>query len=331
LYRTGILGTGFYLPPRVVTNDDLAKLMDTSDEWIQQRTGIRERRYIDEGISGATMGREASAAALDEAGMDAGDIDAIIYATLSSDRFFPGNAVFLQAELGNHGSVTLDVRNQCTGFLYALSIADQFIKTGKFENVLVCGGEIHSTGIELNDRGRDVAVIFGDGAGAFVLGREKQEGKGILSTHLHGEGKNARLLWTECEGAASRPNLTPEMVQDGRIFPQMKGKRVFMQAIQRFPEVINEALEANGVTKDEVDCFLFHQANQRITEFVCNQMGIPLEKTLNNIDVYGNTTAATIPICFHEARQAGLIKKGSLVLASAFGAGLTWASALIRY
>ena len=330
-YRTGILGTNFQVPPRVVTNAELEKVMETSDEWIQQRTGVKQRRYIDQGMTGATLAAEAARRALDEAGMKPSEVDAIICATLSPDRHFPGNAVFLQEQLGNWGSAVYDVRNQCTGFPYSLALADKLVRAGVHERVLVCGAELHSTGLEMATRSRDVSVMFGDGAGVFIVGRETREGHGILSTHLHGEGQNARLLWTDCEGSAHHPRLTSEMLEDGRIFPAMKGRVVFMHAIRRFPEVIEEALKANNVTKDDVDCFVFHQANLRIIEFVSNQMELPPEKTHNNIQVYGNTTAASIPIAFHEAREKGLIKRGSLVLIAAFGSGFTWASILLRF
>ena len=330
LIRSRVAGTGMYVPDKVVTNDDLAKLFNTSDEWIRQRTGIRERRYKADRMTGCEMAGYAAEAALDEAGIQPSEVGAIIAATLSPDYFYPGNAVFLQQELGLYEVPTYDVRNQCSGFLYSLSMADQFIRAGKYRNILVVGSEVHSTGMEFADRGRDVTVIFGDGAGAFVVNAETREDRGILSSHLHGDGSSAELLWTDCEGAVYHPSLTPEMIDDASVWPGMQGKRVFMEALRKFPETIHEALAANGVTKDDVDCYVFHQANMRITEAVLNSLEVPIEKSFNNMDRYGNTTAASIPIVFHEAKQAGRIKDGSLVLIVAFGSGFTWGSVLLR-
>ena len=304
LIRSRVAGTGMYVPEKVVTNDDLAKLFNTTDEWIRQRTGIGERRYKPDGMSGCEMAGYAAEAALDEAGIQPSDVDAIIAATLSPDYFYPGNAVFLQQELGLYEVPTYDVRNQCSGFLYSLSMADQFVRAGKYRNVLVVGSEVHSTGMEFADRGRDVTVIFGDGAGAFVVNAETREGRGILSSHLHGDGSHAELLWIDCEGAVYHPSLTAEMIDDASVWPGMHGKRVFMEALRKFPEAITEA--------------------------VLNSMEVPIEKSYNNIDRYGNTTAASIPIAFHEAKQAGRIKDGSLVLIVAFGSGFTWGSVLLR-
>jgi 3-oxoacyl-[acyl-carrier-protein] synthase-3 len=319
-----------YVPERVVTNADLSKMFDTNDEWIVPRTGIRERRYMPASMTGREMAGYAAEAALGEAGLQPDAIDAIVAATLSPDYFYPGNAALLQQELGLYEVPTYDVRNQCSGFVYALSVADQFVRAGTYRNVLVVGSEIHSTGMEFADRGRDVSVIFGDGAGAFVLTPETREGRGILSSHLHGDGANAELLWTDCEGAIYHPRFTVDMIEDGSIYPTMRGKRVFMEALRKFPEAIQEALAANGVTKEDVDCYVFHQANLRITESVLAAMEVPIEKSHNNIDRYGNTTAASIPIAFHEAKQLGKIKDGSLVMIVSFGSGFTWGSVLLR-
>jgi len=328
-----ILGVGRYLPARVVTNVDLGVMMDTTDEWIQQRTGIRTRRYSDDGVGAADMGAEAAQQALRAAGLAAGDVNCIIFATLSPDVDMPASACLLQHRLGIGGMPAFDVRNQCSGFLYGLSIADMFIKTGTCEHVLVVGGEVHSTGIDLTTRGREVAVIFGDGAGAVVLGPEADERRGILSTHLHVEGRFAEKLWLECPSRRLRPRVTAELItgDDARIFPKMDGRYVFRHAVTRFPEVIREALDANGLALTDLSLLIPHQANLRISQMVAQALDLPDEKVFNNIDRYGNTTAASIPIALSEALDAGRIHDGDIVCLAAFGAGFTWASALIRW
>jgi 3-oxoacyl-[acyl-carrier-protein] synthase-3 len=331
MLKSKILGTGFYVPPRVLTNFDLEKLMDTSNEWIVERTGIEERRFVDEGVGVADLALEASKQALERAGIGPKELDFIILATLSPDYTFPGSAVLLQDKLGADTVGALDVRDQCSGFIYSLSIADQYIKTRHYQRILVVGSETHSTGIELTTRGRDVAVLFGDGAGAVVVGPTGEEGKGVLSTHLHSEGKYARELWIEAPGSIYHPRLTHEMIDEGRHLPKMKGRMVFRHAVVRFPEAINEALAANNYQVSDIDLLILHQANLRITEFVAKSLGIPEEKVYNNIQRYGNTTAASIPIAIDEALQEGKIKEGSLVLLASFGSGFTWASALIRW
>lgn len=328
--RTAILGTGHYVPPRVVTNQELEKLMDTTDEWIVQRTGIRERRFVDPGVGPADLAENAARAAVEDAGLRIEDIDFIILATLSPQHNFPGTSCFLQERLGHPGIGALDIRTQCTGFLYALSIADQFIKTGMYQRILIVGTEVHSTGIDLSTRGRDVAVLFGDGAGAFVLGASHDPDRGILSTHLHADGRFARDLWIEAPGSLFQPRLTVEMVTEGKCYPKMNGKKVFTSAVKKFPEVMQEALVSNGKSKGEVDLYILHQANLRIVQAVADVMEIPQEKFFNNIERYGNTTAASIPIAFNEARKAGRIRNGDLVMIAAFGSGFTWASALLR-
>lgn len=331
MLKSKILGTGFYVPPRVVTNFDLEKLMDTSNEWILERTGIEERRFVDEGVGVADLALEASKQALERAGIGPKELDFIILATLSPDYTFPGSAVLLQDKLGADTIGALDVRNQCSGFIYSLSIADQYIKTGHYKRILVVGSETHSTGIDLTTRGRDVAVLFGDGAGAVVVGPTEEEGKGILSSHLNSEGKYAKELWIEAPGSIYHPRLTHEMIDQGRHYPEMKGRAVFRHAVVRFPEAINEALASNNYQISDIDLLILHQANLRITEFVTKSLGIPEEKVYNNIQRYGNTTAASIPIAIDEALHEGKIKEGSLVLLASFGSGFTWASALIRW
>lgn len=328
-----ILGVGHYVPPRVVTNDDLKECMDTSDDWIQQRTGIRERHYSEGWTGAADMGAEAAREALDRAGMRAEDMQCIIFATLSPDVDMPASACLLQNVLRVEGMPAFDVRNQCSGFLYSLAIADKFVKTGTYDHVLVVGGEVHSTGIDLTTRGREVAVIFGDGAGAVVVGPEPDPQRGILSTHLHAEGKFAEKLWLEVPASRLRPRMTEELISgpEARIFPKMEGRYVFRHAVNRFPEVIREALDQNGLTPKDISLLIPHQANLRISQMVALGLELSEQQVFNNIDRYGNTTAGSIPIALYEALQAERIHAGDLVCLAAFGAGFTWASTLIRW
>jgi 3-oxoacyl-[acyl-carrier-protein] synthase III len=281
VHRSSILGTGSYLPERVVTNFELEVLMDTSDAWIQQRTGIRERRYVNEGVGTSDLGLQASLHALQSANLTADDIDFIIFATLSPDYYFPGCGCLLQEKLGVRTIGALDVRNQCSGFLYGLSVADQFVKTGMYARILVVGAEIHSTGLELNTHGRDVAVIFGDGGGAVVVGQASMGQGQILSTHLHSEGKYAKKLWLEAPGSIYHPRLTEEMMRQGRHYPSMDGRSVFKHALERFQEVIGEALHANQLRIEDVDLLILHQANLRISEALTQALGIPAQRIFN--------------------------------------------------
>ena len=327
-----ISGVGHYVPENVVTNKDLEKLMDTSDEWIRERTGIVERRYFQEGVdTTANMAANASRKALKMAGLEASDLDMIVFATLSPDYVFPGSGVLLQRELGIKEIPALDVRNQCSGFVYALSVADQFIKTGMYNNILVVGSEIHSSGLDFSTRGRNVSVIFGDGAGAVVLTPSESKDRGILSTHLHADGEFAEELAVLDPGSNKNDRLTHEMIDDGSIYPHMNGNMVFKHAVTRFPEVIMEALDKNGYKPEDVDMLVPHQANLRITSYIQQKMGLPSEKVMSNIHKYGNTTAASVPIALSEAVEEGRIKEGDLVCLAAFGSGFTWASALIRW
>ena len=327
-----ISGVGHYVPENVVTNKDLEKLMDTSDEWIRERTGIVERRYFQEGVdTTANMAANASRKALKMAGLEASDLDMIVFATLSPDYVFPGSGVLLQRELGIKEIPALDVRNQCSGFVYALSVADQFIKTGMYNNILVVGSEIHSSGLDFSTRGRNVSVIFGDGAGAVVLTPSESKDRGILSTHLHADGEFAEELAVLDPGSNKKDRLTHEMIDDGSIYPHMNGNMVFKHAVTRFPEVIMEALDKNGYKPEDVDMLVPHQANLRITSYIQQKMGLPSEKVMSNIHKYGNTTAASVPIALSEAVEEGRIKEGDLVCLAAFGSGFTWASALIRW
>jgi 3-oxoacyl-[acyl-carrier-protein] synthase III len=330
-----ILGLGSYVPPRVWKNQDLASLMDTSDEWIQQRTGIKQRHWVelDSPTGSSDLALEASKRALADAKVDKGELDMILLATLSPDHDFPGTACFLQDKLEVPGIPAIDVRQQCTGFIYAMSIADQFIKTGMCRKVLVVGAEVHSKGLDKTTRGRDVSVLFGDGAGAVVMGEAPADGDGprVLSTHLHADGKHAKELWLPLPGLAKPgQRLTADQLTGGE-YPMMNGKTVFVHATKRMPEAVLEALQANGKKVEDVDLFVFHQANLRINEMVAKQLSIPESKVFNTIDRFGNTTAATIPLGMDEARKAGKLKPGMLAASAAFGSGFTWASALIRW
>jgi 3-oxoacyl-[acyl-carrier-protein] synthase III len=329
--RSTILGIGHYVPSKVVTNDDLAKLMQTSDEWIVQRTGIKERRYIEHsGIGASDLAVPASKMALEHAGLTEKDIDAIIFATLSPDHNFPGSGCFLGHKLGLGGVPALDVRNQCSGFLYGLSIADAWVRAGMYKNVLLVGAEVHSTGIELADRGRDVAVLFGDGAGAAIIGAATDPDQGLKSIELHADGAGAKELWLEAPASAYDPRLTKEMIDEGKHFPAMNGKQVFRWATEKMPEVAKAALDEAGITAADLDLFVPHQANLRINQMVGAKLGIPEAKTVANIEKYGNTTAATIPLGLSEAWREGRVRRGSNVLFAAFGSGFTWGAAVLK-
>ncbi len=331
MYKARIAGIGHYVPERVITNFDLEQLMDTSDEWIRERSGIETRRYVADGENNVDMGEKATLMALERAGKKIEDIDFIIFATLCSEYFFPGSGCLLQERLGLPGVGALDIRNQCSGFVYGLSIADQFIKTGMYKNILLVGSEVQSRGIDLTTKGRDIAVLFGDGAGAAIITRSDDENRGILTTHLHADGRYAKELWCEDPGCAKNPRLTKELIDSESIWPYMNGRQVFKHAVTKFPEVIKTALEKTGIHKDEIDLVIPHQANMRITEAVRSRLELPEGKVYSNIHKYGNTTAASIPIATSEAWSEGLIKDGSLICLAAFGSGFTWASALLRW
>ncbi len=325
-----ILGTGRYLPSRVVDNFELEKYMDTSDEWIVQRTGIRERRYVSSGETTSTMGAEAARKAMEKAGIGPEDIDFVVFATLSPDYFFPGCGVFIQEMLGLDTVGALDVRNQCSGFIYALQVAESLVKMGRYDHVLVIGSEVHSTGLDFSTEGRDVTVIFGDGAGAVVVG-PAPEGKGIIGTYCHSEGKHAKHLWCEAPSSACNPRISEDMLKERKHFPIMNGRYVFTHAVRRFSEVVYEALTGAGYDISDLDLLIPHQANLRISQAVAKTLGIPEEKVFSNIERYGNTTAASIPIALDECVEMGRVKEGDLVCLAAFGSGFTWGSALIRW
>lgn len=325
-----IKGIGHYVPERVVTNDDLSKLMDTNDAWITERTGIKERRFFDpEKDTVAGMAASASRMALERAGLTTNDVDFIVFATITPDYFFPGSGVLMQRELGLEGIGALDIRNACSGFIYGLSVADQFIKTGMYKTILVIGAEIQSSAMDLSDRGRAVSVIFGDGAGAVVL--QAGDSDGILSTHLHADGRFAEELYIKDPGSSRKTRLSKDMLEEDGVRAFMNGNTVFKHAIVRFQEVIFEALEANKLMKEDIDLLIPHQANLRISKYLQEQLGFSDDKVYNNIMRYGNTTAASIPIAMSEAWAEGKIKKGTLLCLAAFGSGFTWASTLIKF
>lgn len=331
MHRSRILGIGMSVPKKVVTNHDLSKLMETSHEWIVERSGIEERRWVSEGETGASLATAASQEAIKKAGLEPKDIDLLIYATLSPDYNFPGTGVFVQRNLGIKNIPCIDIRQQCTGFIYALSIADQYIRSGMMKHVLVIGSEVHSTGLDISTAGRDVTVLFGDGAGAAVLGRATDEQHMILSSHIHADGTEAEILWTEYPASAHDPRISAEAMAERKHYPVMNGKKVFKHAVTRMPEALMEGMVANKVTLADIDMVIPHQANLRINQMVAKMIGLPDTKIHNNIQKYGNTTAATIPICMHEAIELGKIKPGNLVALVAFGAGLTWGSVFLRY
>jgi 3-oxoacyl-[acyl-carrier-protein] synthase-3 len=326
-----ISGTGFYLPPRIVTNDELSTYMDTSDEWIQERTGIKERHYVEKGEGPSDIAIPATKQALNAAGLKISDIDFIIFATSTPDFYAPGSGCLLQEKMGFNEIGALDIRVQCSGFIYGLSIAEQYIRTGTFKNILLIGAEVQSTAMDLTNTGRDTAIIFGDGAGAAIISATDED-RGVLSTHMHSEGKYLKELWLESPASnAGYPRINREALDEGKQFLKMNGKEVFRHAVTRFPEVINEALEANSLTSEDIDLLIPHQANLRITQMVQKRLSLRNEQVFSNIHKYGNTTAATIPIALAEAFNEGKIKDGDLLVLASFGSGFTWASAIMKW
>jgi 3-oxoacyl-[acyl-carrier-protein] synthase-3 len=336
MYNSKIIGLGHYVPDNIVTNDDLSKIMDTNDQGIQERTGIKERRWVKPGDGQSTfsMGLEAAKKAISNSGIKKEDLDLIVFATLSPDYYFPGPGVQVQEALEINTVAALDIRAQCSGFVYSISVADQFIKTGMYKNVLVIGSELQSHGIDKSTRGRSISVIFGDGAGAAVLTREDDPTKGILSTHIHSEGKHALELATEAPGMGSRwvtDIIKDNDPEDFSYRPYMNGQFVFKHAVRRFSEVINEGLQKNNLEVSDIDMLIPHQANLRISQFIQKKFGLSDDKVYNNIQKYGNTTAASIPIALSEAHQQGKVKKGDTVVLAAFGSGFTWGSVIIKW
>ena len=335
MYNSKIIGLGYYVPDYVVSNDDLSKVMETSDEWIQERTGIKERRHVNtEEDTTTSMGVKAAKVAIERAGIDKDEIDFIVFATLSPDYYFPGPGVLVQRDLGIKTVGALDVRNQCSGFIYGVSVADQYIKSGMYKNILVIGSEVHSRGLDMTTRGRGVSVIFGDGAGAAVISREEDTSKGILSTHLHSEGQHAEELSLIAPGMGKRwvtDILDDNDPNDESYYPYMNGQFVFKNAVVRFSEVIIEGMQKNKLQAADIDMLIPHQANLRISQFVQKKFGLTDDQVYNNIMSYGNTTAASIPIALTEAWEKGKVKEGDLVVLAAFGSGFTWGSAIIRW
>lgn len=338
MIRSKILGVGSYLPEKIWTNDDLAQMMDTSDEWITQRTGIKQRHWVDVDSHTTTsdLALEAVTKALTSSKVDKNEIECIVFATLTGDHFFPGSGCFLQEKLGVPGIPAIDIRQQCTGFIYAVAIADQFIRTGMYNKILVVGAEVHSKGLKRSPEGRDVGVLFGDGAGAVVLGKtevtDPDKDSYILSSHLHADGRFAKELWVSAPGMYHKGDqISHELLDQNLQYPYMNGKAVFINAVKKMPEVTLEALNFNNKKPDDVDLYLFHQANLRINEAAAQQLNIPHEKVFNTIQKFGNTTAATIPLGMDEAVKLGKLKPGMLVACAAFGSGFTWGSTLLRW
>jgi len=331
--RTVIRGTGRYLPPRVVTNEDMTQWMDTSDEWIQQRTGIQQRHWVPEegGVGSSDLGLAASQIAMQRAGWKPEDLDLIIFATLSPDIFFPGPGCLIQHKLGLDATPALDIRQQCTGFLYGITTADAYIRSNLANRILLVGAEVHSTGLDISTRGRDVAVIFGDGAGAVCLeGVESDEPVGVLASALHANGKYAESLSTELGASRNNPRMSKEGIDEGRHYPKMDGKTIFKLAVQKLPEVVGEALAKAELALEDIDLFIPHQANLRINQFFQQSMKLPEDKVFHNIQRYGNTTAASIPIAFDEALEMGVIGSGSTVMFLGLGAGVTWGAVISK-
>jgi len=331
MFNAYISGTGFYVPPRIVTNDDLSKYMDTSDEWIRERTGIQQRRFVDKGVGPSDLAISAVKQALDSASLLVRDIDFIIFATSTPDYYIPGSGCLLQEKMGFDEIGALDIRVQCSGFIYGLSIAEQYIKTGMFKNILLVGAEAQTTAMELNDNGRDVSVIFGDGAGAVIVSQTKDK-KGILSTHMHSEGKHLKTLWMEAPASnAGMPRITAEDLDEGKQYLKMNGREVFRHATVRFIEVINECLEKNNLNIKDIDMLIPHQANLRITQMIQKKLKLNDDQVYSNIHKYGNTTAASIPIALAEAINEGKILDGDKVVLASFGSGFAWASAIMEW
>jgi 3-oxoacyl-[acyl-carrier-protein] synthase-3 len=329
--RSVFLGTGFTVPDRVVTNDELARIMDTSDEWIRTRTGIQERRWVVEGETGASLALSASRKAIEAAGLKPGDINALVYATSTPDHFIPGGGVYLQRELGAGSIPALDIRTQCSGFVYGLSIADAWIRSGQYRNVLVVGAEVQSTGMDVSTRGRNTAVIFADGAGAVVLGPGDDASRGILAFDLHTDGDQAELLWVDGPGSMYHPRVSHQQLDEGRYFLEMDGKEVFRHAVTRMPESVRAVLEKTGSSTADIKLLIPHQANLRISEGVQKALKLRDDQVYNNIMFYGNTTAATIPIALDECVKAGRLARGDLLVVTAFGSGFMWGSAAVRW
>jgi 3-oxoacyl-[acyl-carrier-protein] synthase III len=329
--RTEFIATAFHVPEQVVTNDDLSQMMDTSDEWITQRSGIKTRHWVSDGETGASLATQAARKALAKAGMRPADLDCIVYRTCTPDHFEPGNGVFLERELGLSDIPAIDVRNQCSGFIYGLSVADAWIRTGQYRRVLLVGAEVHSRGLDRTTRGRDITVLFGDGAGVAILGPTDGPKRGVLSTHLFADGRHAEKLWVDVPGLAHDPFISEQLMREGKHYAVMEGREVFKYASILMPQSVATALQANHVTPGDVKLLIPHQANLRIIEMVQKAVGLRADQVYANIERYGNTTAASIPIALDEAVCEGRLARGDLLILTAFGSGFTWASAAVRW
>ncbi len=331
--NTEFISTGFHVPERVISNDDLTEFWETSDEWVRERSGIETRHWIERGAeTGSDLGLKAALAALERAEMDPGELDCIVYATLSPEHYFPGGGVFLQRKLGLTGIPALDVRNQCSGFIYGLSVADAWIRTGQYRRILLVGAEVQSPALEYDyAEGRDMGVLFGDGAGAAILGPTEESDRGVLGTNLFSDGHFAELLWVEGAGMSGFPWISQEDLENRKLYPRMQGREVFKHAIQRMPEALTALMKEHGVASADIDLLIAHQANLRINEMVARRLGLGDAQVYNNIQQYGNTTAATIPIALDECARSGRLNRGDLLALTAFGSGFTWGSALIRW
>jgi 3-oxoacyl-[acyl-carrier-protein] synthase-3 len=329
MLRTRFLGTGFAVPDRVVTNDELSQMMDTSDEWIRTRTGIQQRRWVREGETGVDLALAATRRALEMADEPASSVDAIVYATATPDHFAPGNGVFLQRALGVGTIPAIDIRTQCSGFVYALSVADAWVRTGQYRRVLVVGAEVQSTGMLMTTEGRNVSVLFADGAGAVVVGPTDREDRGILAFDLHSEGAHAEKLWVDSPGSMYHPRVSPEHIEAGRQYLDMDGKEVFRHAVVRMPESVRAVLDASGRSTADLKLLVAHQANLRISEMMQRALCLRDDQVYNNIMSYGNTTAATIPIALDECVRSGRIAEGDLIVLTAFGSGFLWGSTAV--
>ncbi len=328
--RSRIISVGHYVPDRVVKNSDLEKILNISDDAIVKRTGVRERRYVSPGTSCSDLAYEASKRALEKAGMEPGRIDLIILATLSPDHFFPGSGCFLQERLGIPGTPAIDLRNQCSGFLYGLSIADQFIRTETYRNVLVVGSEVHSTGLDFSPEASSVTIIFGDGAGAAILG-PSVDGTGLLASRLHADGRFAHELWVPSPGTRHEVQINHPMIDQKMHYPRMNGRAVFRSAVVHMTAVVEDILQSERLRREDVSLYIFHQANLRIVEAVVSRLGIDASRVYNNIERYGNTTAAALPIALSEAVELGRVGLGDLVMLASFGSGFTWGGVLMRW
>ena len=352
--RAVLLGTGIHVPEICVDNEMLSRIMDTGDEWIRERSGIETRYYVEPGVGSSQIGAQAARRALEDAGLEAAAVDYIVCATMTPDHYFPGAGTLIQEQLGIDERPALDIRQQCAGFAYGLQMVDALIRSGQASTVLLVGCDVHTSLMpfadetwdvlfgrrpgplskeyfDWNSQYRHLVVLFGDAAGAMVFGAsDKDNGRGILGSVLLGDGRQREILQVPGGGSANRPWVDAQMIEDGRTVPRMDGRQVFKLAVTRMPAVTRDVLDRHGFELADLDLLIMHQANLRINEAAAKALGIAPEKVFNNIQKYGNTTSATLPLCFHDARQEGLAPEESLVAFTALGAGLHWGSVLMR-